>query len=309
MSQINPYNVDGTYPVAGQDNNSQGFRDNFTNIKNNLTFAKTEIEDLQGKVVLKSALTGTSLDNDFSGASISNATVQGFRNTKYDLGAVSGSVTVDFADGSFQTITTAGAVTISAIDNWPNASGTAVVLDLAVTVADATHTVTLPSAVSMTDSAGSSKTLSFHELGTYFFELISLDGGSSYYLVDKTRNYTTIQDDFTIFGNLTTYGAQVDNGFQYNNAPTSGATLAMDNNVHRLIFDASGTVANQTVTLPSANVANTVVTISSTVQITALKVQGSGGTTVKPNANVTLSAGTGVSYIYHSGESTWYKIS
>ena len=46
-SQVNPNNVDGTYPVAGQDNDSQGFRDNFTNIRNNLTFAKAEIEDLQ----------------------------------------------------------------------------------------------------------------------------------------------------------------------------------------------------------------------------------------------------------------------
>ena len=29
-SQINPNNIDGNYPVAGVDNNSQGFRDNFT---------------------------------------------------------------------------------------------------------------------------------------------------------------------------------------------------------------------------------------------------------------------------------------
>ena len=34
-SQINFNNIDGTYPIAGQDNSSQGFRDNFTNTKNN----------------------------------------------------------------------------------------------------------------------------------------------------------------------------------------------------------------------------------------------------------------------------------
>ena len=28
-SNINPNNIDTTYPVAGQDNDSQGFRDNF----------------------------------------------------------------------------------------------------------------------------------------------------------------------------------------------------------------------------------------------------------------------------------------
>ena len=46
-SNINPNNIDGTYPIAGQDNNSQGFRDNFTNTKLNFTFAATEITALQ----------------------------------------------------------------------------------------------------------------------------------------------------------------------------------------------------------------------------------------------------------------------
>ena len=41
-SNINSNNVDGTFPIAGQDNDSQGFRDNFTNIKTNFTNAKTE---------------------------------------------------------------------------------------------------------------------------------------------------------------------------------------------------------------------------------------------------------------------------
>ena len=45
-SNINSNNIDGTYPIAGQDNDSQGFRTNFTNIKNNLAYAKSEIDDL-----------------------------------------------------------------------------------------------------------------------------------------------------------------------------------------------------------------------------------------------------------------------
>jgi len=49
-SNINPDNIDGSYPVAGQDNDSQGFRDNFTNIKTNLEYAETEITDLQADV-------------------------------------------------------------------------------------------------------------------------------------------------------------------------------------------------------------------------------------------------------------------
>jgi len=71
-SNINPNNIDGTYPVAGQDNNSQGFRDNFTNTKTNFQYAADEITDLQTKAVLKSALTGTTLDNDMGGQLLYN---------------------------------------------------------------------------------------------------------------------------------------------------------------------------------------------------------------------------------------------
>ena len=46
-SNIVPGNIDGTYPKAGQDNSSQGFRDNFNAIKTNFTEAKSEIDDLQ----------------------------------------------------------------------------------------------------------------------------------------------------------------------------------------------------------------------------------------------------------------------
>ena len=40
-SNIVPGNVDGTFPKAGQDNSSQGFRENFSSIKNNFNEAKT----------------------------------------------------------------------------------------------------------------------------------------------------------------------------------------------------------------------------------------------------------------------------
>ena len=55
-SQINPNNIDGAYPVAGQDNNSQGFRDNFTNTVNNFTYAAAELTDLQTYALLAAPL-------------------------------------------------------------------------------------------------------------------------------------------------------------------------------------------------------------------------------------------------------------
>ena len=49
-SLINPAKIDITYPIAGQDNDTQGFRTNYQNIKNNFTVAASEITALQSNV-------------------------------------------------------------------------------------------------------------------------------------------------------------------------------------------------------------------------------------------------------------------
>ena len=56
-SNIVPGNIDGTYPKAGQDNSSQGLRDNFSAIKTNFTTAQSEISNLQTN---KASLNGSS---------------------------------------------------------------------------------------------------------------------------------------------------------------------------------------------------------------------------------------------------------
>lgn len=63
-SDINPNNIDGTYPIAGIDNDTQGFRTNFTNTSTNFAEAKSEIEDLQDKSILKAPLIGESTTNN-----------------------------------------------------------------------------------------------------------------------------------------------------------------------------------------------------------------------------------------------------
>jgi hypothetical protein len=49
-SNINPYNIDTTFPIAGQDNDTQGFRTNYTSIQNNFLTAAGEITSLQSNV-------------------------------------------------------------------------------------------------------------------------------------------------------------------------------------------------------------------------------------------------------------------
>lgn len=46
-SNINPTQINITYPIAGQDNDTQGFRDNFSSIQNNFNIAASEITALQ----------------------------------------------------------------------------------------------------------------------------------------------------------------------------------------------------------------------------------------------------------------------
>jgi hypothetical protein len=116
-SQINETNIDSTYPIAGKDNDSQGFRDNFSAIKTNFTYTKSEIEDLQGKVVLKAALTGGTLSNDLGGSNISNGNHTNFHGTSYTQ-TVNGSANIDLEKGSLQSFTVA-TDSVFTFTNWP----------------------------------------------------------------------------------------------------------------------------------------------------------------------------------------------
>jgi len=192
-SNINPQNIDGAYPVAGQDNDSQGFRDNFTNTRTNFTYAADEISDLQAKAVLKAALVGTTLNNDMGGSLLSNAQVQDISETRVALGTVSGSQTINYAAGSYYTVTTSGSITL-AFSNF-SAAGTTSRVRLQITIASTAHTLTLPAAVSVGTSniqGIASNVITFNKTGTYEFEFETSDGGTTITIIDQNRNLDPI---------------------------------------------------------------------------------------------------------------------
>lgn len=197
-SQINFNNIDGTYPVAGQDNSSQGFRDNFTNTKNNFQVAYNEITDLQNKAILKSPLNNGTFNNDMQGNLIANPKFQGIRELIYDLGgSVSGSITVDFNTGAYQTMTLAGSTTIGSFANFGPTNGSFARLKLEVIVPNTSYTLTFPSSVSLNVDyiAGwntSNRTITFDGPGTYVYELNTVDGGSTFNIIDLSNNKTNI---------------------------------------------------------------------------------------------------------------------
>jgi hypothetical protein len=112
-SAINTSNIDGSYPVAGQDNNSQGFRDNFTNIKVGLGVAKSEITGLQLNTAKLNA------DNNFNGNSVSNAEYNKFYGSVRNAGQINSNTNVDLSSGPLQIFTFTGDFALNFI-NWPD---------------------------------------------------------------------------------------------------------------------------------------------------------------------------------------------
>jgi hypothetical protein len=336
MSSINPNNIDGTYPIAGQDNDSQGFRDNFTNIKNNFQFAYDELADLQSKAILKSALSGTTLSNDMSYAQLISAQLLKTVETKNDLGTKTGSFTISWADGHFQYYTTSGNTTL-AFSNWPT-SGYYTRLRLQITTDTTNRTVTFPSAVSigLTDIQGAAgQVITLPTAGVYLFELTSYDNGSTITIQDLLRNYDivttgltgtfttvnattlnvgnplgnlSVSGTSTLSGNLVTSGAKAEQGLQVYR-PTANVAVTANVNVSRVLLAPTGTIISfgAYVTLPNTTVNGTTIDISSNVA-TTLAPTAPWLTSIDPSGNVQLTAGSSARYFYNSTDNKWFKV-
>ena len=261
-SNINPNNIDGTYPIAGQDNNSQGFRDNFTQTKVNFQYAASEITDLQNNVVLKSALTGGSIDNNMGGTLLYDATMQDFAATVVAISLSGTTCTVNYASGHYQTVTIGSVITV-AFTNFPTSGYQGWVI-LRVT-ATAGQTMTLPAAVGAGVSAASvlgiqgiaSNVITFKESGTYEFMFHTVDGGSSIFMSELTRPrnrwvnplFIASSEDLaaSAAASLTTYNSY------FTTAAAETATLAAGTEGQVKVFNATDvTAGNMVITVTNA---------------------------------------------------------
>ena len=194
-SSIVTTGIDTAYPVAGQDNDSQGFRDNFTNLKTALDTAKSEITDLESKAVLKSALSGETLSNDGAGAVLEDFELKDMSETRIAKGTVSGTQTFDFSAGPYQTLTTSGSVTF-AFSNFP-AAGKVGTLRVEINVANVAHTITLPSAVDIGQNqligSNGARVITPDRTGVHIFEFVTDDAGTSIAVIDCLRNNRAIE--------------------------------------------------------------------------------------------------------------------
>ena len=184
-SNIVPGNIDGTFPKAGQDNSSQGFRDNFNATKNNFTETKTEIEALQTN---KASLNASS---DFADNEVTRAKLKDTSETIYAHGTTGGAIVLNHGNGHYQSITTNAAVTLS-FSNWP-ATSTLGRIILDITFASTAHTITIPTAVIVSGLVlggdGSSNTITCPTSGRYLYEFMTPDAGTTILMHQLGNNY------------------------------------------------------------------------------------------------------------------------
>ena len=251
-SAINPNNIDGTYPIAGQDNNSQGFRDNFTNTKTNFEYAAEEITELQNKAIFKTALTGTILDNNMNGSILSNAQLQDMSETLVNLGTLSGTVAVNYAAGSYQTVSTNGAISL-AFSNFP-AAGVAGTVLVQINVTNVAHTLTLPAAVNTTKlgiQGLSGNVITFASTGLYSFVFDTSDGGSSISITDTNKRLQPFNNSSEDLATATAASLAFTTSY-FTTAAAETATLAAGVAGQIKVFAMFATAGNMVITVTNA---------------------------------------------------------
>ena len=139
---VNVADLDTAFPVPGQDNDSQGFRDNFAAIQSSLTATKTAVKDLESKVVVKAALGTTVLNNDMQGSIIKNAVLEGVAGESLNK-TVTNDADGDilWSDAYYQNITMANSASARlSLGGWP-ANGVYGKMRLAIKSSGGTKTV------------------------------------------------------------------------------------------------------------------------------------------------------------------------
>jgi len=198
MSDINFSVINEDYPIAGQDNDTQGFRDNFGNIKTALSVTKDEINLLQANAVLKATVDGENdpVTNNMGGSTISNGIL-----TQMATGTIAGVIVADTINVNSSVAgvyyATVNADTTLQFTGWPSwatagtpahtsvkvfiKAGTSGTTNRIVTVAAGANTIKCDSSTAWTTSA-----TTFSLNGTTkkykLIEAFSYDGGLNVYV-------------------------------------------------------------------------------------------------------------------------------
>ncbi len=112
--------IDPAFPVAGQDNNSQGFRDNFSYTQTGLQKAVTVLTELNSTTAKNNS------DNNFNGVILENAETRRLYGSVANNGSLSTpstTVNIDYRDAEYFTYTIAASDITLRFSQWPSATG------------------------------------------------------------------------------------------------------------------------------------------------------------------------------------------
>jgi len=191
------------FPVAGQNNSSQGFRDNFRNIQTALKATGDYLTDLQTNEIIKGLdVNRNPVKNDLGRAELNNLQLNQVAYRLVNHHVSSGTVNISWLDGAVHKVTPygTGTITLNIQDLPSGAGGIAAVgsgvdsvdrvgtLRLLVDVQRVENTITLNNISQfsnwnrLTNRTGTNQ-ISFAHTGTVGFDFISLDG-TSYTIVE-----------------------------------------------------------------------------------------------------------------------------
>lgn len=188
--------IDVNYPIPGNDNDSQGFRSNFSRIRNSLEVAGEEISRLQTNAV---NLSGTNdfNDNIIRQARFEDCSVSVFEDTVIQTG----NVVIDYRDGSYQKFQVTSGTHVFQVINWPGEEKAASMI-LSVTPVSIADTYIDFYDVDVYNMGPGGLPVKTVDLNPEFFELWSdgnddalfvkhISGGKSFSSPLKLASYTT----------------------------------------------------------------------------------------------------------------------
>ena len=184
-SNIDTTRINANFPVAGQNNDSQGFRDNFANIKVALNFAKSEITNLQNTGLRSGPIGNEIVDNRMNWTLLTSPQLKAPSITFVDLGLKAGQLVVDYSSGTVQKITVVSNIELD-FRGFPPA-GQYGSLILWFSVSSTSYRVLLPLTMKYglnNNQQIVNNQIQFPDVGDFLVEFASTDNGSSYWLID-----------------------------------------------------------------------------------------------------------------------------
>jgi hypothetical protein len=137
---------------------------------------------------------------------------------------------------------------------------------------------------------------------------VKISGMTAGTALTGTEAFESVQSSATVKLTSAQIKTYVDRaGYTYN-VPVTGFSLTIGSNIQYLILEPAGNLATGTITMPASPPDGYTVGISSTKNVTSLTLTPNTSQTI-PNTPTALTAGVGITFLFRSANSTWYRIS